>query len=129
MLKPYKGSITYIKKIQSVSIADAGFNISQNHHRKGEMKMKREFHVKTPMGDLHIYAKHENSDIMADYPGVYVELLREGCEPELLACTEYDSGTHDMLTTVYDIGRDDPVVVHHHCEFADTEREENRDAQ
>lgn len=22
--------------------------------------MKREFHVKTPMGDLHIYAKHEN---------------------------------------------------------------------
>lgn len=50
--------------------------------------MKREFHVKTPMGDLHIYAKHENSDIMADYPGVYVELLREGCEPELLACTE-----------------------------------------
>lgn len=44
--------------------------------------MKREFHVKTPMGDLHIYAKHENSDVMADYPGVYVELLREGCEPE-----------------------------------------------
>lgn len=39
--------------------------------------MKREFHVKTPMGDLHIYAKHENSDVMADYPGVYVELLRE----------------------------------------------------
>lgn len=91
--------------------------------------MKREFHVKTPMGDLHIYAKYENSDIMADYPGVYVELLREGCEPELLACTEYDSGTHDMLTTVYDIGRDDPVIVHHHCESADTEREENRDAQ
>ena len=116
MLKPYKGSITYIKKIQSVSIADAGFYISQNH-------------LKTPMGDLHIYAKHENSDVMADYPGVYVELLREGCEPELLACTEYDSGTRDMLTTVYDIGRDDPVVVHHHCEFADTEREENGDAQ
>ena len=65
--------------------------------------MKREFHVKTPMGDLHIYAKHENSDVMADYPGVYVELLREGCEPELLAGTEYDSGTRDMLTTVYDI--------------------------
>ena len=42
--------------------------------------MKREFHVKTPMGDLHIYAKHENSDVMADYPGVYVELLREGCD-------------------------------------------------
>ena len=62
--------------------------------------MKREFHVKTPMGDLHIYAKHENSDIMADYPGVYVELLR-----------------------------DDPVIAHHHCESADTEREENRDAQ
>jgi len=27
MLKPYKGSITYIKKIQSASIADAGFYI------------------------------------------------------------------------------------------------------
>ena len=39
MLRPYKGSITNIKKIQSASIADAGFYISQNHHRKGEMKM------------------------------------------------------------------------------------------
>jgi hypothetical protein len=39
MLRPYKGSITNIKKIQPASIADAGFYISQNHNRKGEMKM------------------------------------------------------------------------------------------
>ena len=38
MLRPYKGSITYIKKVQSVSLADTGFYISPNNSRKGEMK-------------------------------------------------------------------------------------------
>lgn len=54
--------------------------------------MKREFHVKTPMGDLHIYAKHENSDVMADYPGVYVELrcrLLRGLREERCAGRAY----------------------------------------
>lgn len=74
-------------------------------------------------------AKQLGRCVLLDWDTLNGQMLREGCEPELLACTEYDSGTHDMLTTVYDIGRDDPVVVHHHCEFADTEREENRDAQ
>jgi hypothetical protein len=38
MLRPYKGSITYIKKVQSVSLADTGFYISPNNSQKGEMK-------------------------------------------------------------------------------------------
>lgn len=76
--------------------------------------MKREFYVKTPLGDLHIYAKHENGDVMADYPGVYVDLIREGREPEMLTCVEFDSNDGTMLTTAYDIGCDDPAAYHHH---------------
>ena len=75
---------------------------------------KREFYVKTPLGDLHIYAKHENGDVMADYPGVYVDLIREGREPEMLTCVEFDSNDGTMLTTAYDIGCDDPAAYHHH---------------
>jgi hypothetical protein len=32
----------------------------------------------------------------------------------MLACVEYDSGDETMLTTAYDIGRDDPIFAHHY---------------
>ena len=48
------------------------------------------------------------------YPGVYVDLIREGCDPEMIACVEYDSHDGRMLTTVYDIGHDEPTVIHHY---------------
>lgn len=75
---------------------------------------KREFYVKTPLGELHVYTKYENEDVMTDYPGVYVDLLREGHEAEMLACIEYDSGNGRMLTTAYDIGHDEPALYYHH---------------
>lgn len=41
--------------------------------------MKREFYVDTPLGKLHVHAKHD-TDNAADYPGVYVDLVRDGHE-------------------------------------------------
>lgn len=75
---------------------------------------KREFYVKTPLGDLHVQAKHGGGDILTDYPGVYVDLIREGRDPEMIACVEYDSHDGRMLTTAYDIGHDEPVLYHHY---------------
>lgn len=75
--------------------------------------MERDFCVDTPLGVLHVYAKHGIVDLPADYPGVYIDLVRNGCNPETLACVEYDSGDEKMLTTAYDIGRDEPVFAHH----------------
>lgn len=75
--------------------------------------MERDFFVDTPLGTLHVYAKHSITDLPADYPGVYVDLVRIGRDPEMLACVEYDSSDGTMLTTSYDIGRDDPVFAHH----------------
>lgn len=77
-------------------------------------QQKREFRVKTPLGELHIQAKHGGGDILTDYPGVYVDLIREGRDPEMIACVEYDSHDGRMLTTVYDIGHDEPTVIHHY---------------
>lgn len=76
--------------------------------------MERDFCVDTTLGTLHVYAKHSITDSPADYPGVYVDLVRNGHDPEMLACVEYDSGDGTMLTTAYDIGCDDPVFIHHH---------------
>ena len=78
-----------------------------------ENQSKREFYVKTPKGTLHVHSKYD-VDNELDYPGVYIDLIRDGREPEMLACVEYDSGMGDMLTTAYDIGVDEPVAYHHH---------------
>ena len=83
-------------------------------------QQKREFRVKMPLGELHIQAKHGSGDILTDYPGVYVDLIREGRDPEMIACVEYDSHDGRMLTTVYDIGHDEPTVSHYY----DLEEEE-----
>lgn len=74
---------------------------------------KREFYVKTPFGDLHVHAKYD-TDNADDYPGVYVDMVRNGYAAETLACVEYDSHDGRMLTTVYDIGHDEPTVIHHY---------------
>lgn len=76
--------------------------------------MERDFCVDTPLGTLHVYAKHSITDLPADYPGVYVDLVRIGRDPETIACVEYDSYDGRMLTTVYDIGHDEPTVSHHY---------------
>lgn len=75
--------------------------------------MKREFYVDTPLGKLHIHAKHD-TDNATDYPGVYVDLVRDNHEDEMLACVEFDSYEGDLLTTVYDVGDDQPKCYYHH---------------
>ena len=74
---------------------------------------KREFYVKTPLGDLHVHAKYD-TDNATDYPGVYVDLVRDGHEDEMLACVEFDSNEGDLLTTAYDTGDDQPKCYYHH---------------
>lgn len=76
--------------------------------------MERSFCVDTPLGVLHVYAKHSIVDSAADYPGVYIDLIRDGFDREMVARVEYDSGDGTMLTAVYDIGCDEPVFAHHH---------------
>lgn len=76
--------------------------------------MEREFHVDTPLGVLHVYAKHSIVDTPGDFPGVYVDLIRPDRKREMLACVEYDSSDEKLLTTAYDIGRDDPAMAHYH---------------
>lgn len=83
--------------------------------------MERDFFVDTPLGTLHVYAKHSIVDSPADYPGVYIDLIRDGHDPEMLACVEYDSGDETMLTTAYDIGRDEPIFAYHHDLSGDEE--------
>lgn len=88
--------------------------------------MERDFCVDTPLGTLHVYAKHSITDSPADYPGVYVDLVRNGHDPEMLACVGYDSGDGTMLTTAYDIGCDDPIFIHHQ-DLNDGEAEDGED--
>ncbi len=78
------------------------------------MKRKREFCVDTPLGTLHVYAEHSITNSPGYYPGVYVELVRIGRDPEILACVEFDSYEDDLLTTVYDTGDDQPKCYYHH---------------
>jgi len=75
---------------------------------------KREFYVDTPLGKLHVYAKTED-DNPDDFPGVYVDLIREGRRDELLACVEYHSFAKIMESCLYDVDvREEPVVKHPH---------------
>lgn len=80
---------------------------------------EREFYVDTPLGKLHICAKFL-TDYADSYPGVYVGLMNGG-KDVLLACVEYDSGTEDLLTTVYDRDEEEPVLLHHHAAVVDEE--------
>ena len=77
------------------------------------MDSKREFYVDTPLGKLKVWAKTEADD-WNDYPGVYVDLVREGEQDVLLACTEYVSHDGYIQTCVYQPDADEPaeIVVH-----------------
>lgn len=68
----------------------------------------REFYVETPLGQLHVYAKHQK-DCPADFPGVFVELMADKCtDGVLLSCTEYDPCEARLQTCVYDYDPEDP---------------------
>lgn len=69
-------------------------------------KVKREFHIATPLGKLKVWAKH-NTDIPEDYPGVFVDFVDEKNGDTLLACVEYDHLGGGIYTRVYGDANDD----------------------
>lgn len=75
--------------------------------------MKRGFFIETPIGKLKVYAKH-NVDSPEDYPGVYIDLVREDGGLDMLACVEYDSCREQLQTCVYQPGTDESceLIVH-----------------
>jgi len=74
---------------------------------------KREFYVDTPVGKLHVYAKH-NVDSPEDFPGVFIDICREGEPDDMLVCTEWESCDKRLESCVYEAGKDEPVFVFHH---------------
>lgn len=77
-------------------------------------KNDREFYVETPLGLLKVWAKHD-VDLSLDFPGVYVDLVREGEDDVLLACVEYESVDKRIQTCVYGDAREEApthIVVH-----------------
>ena len=88
---------------------------------------KREFYVDTPLGKLHVYAKHEGEDCAEDYPGVYIDAPEapDGSRI-LLACTEFcpDAEAKEgyIQTCVYQVLVEEPVNVTRH--FIPTKEDE-----
>ena len=41
------------------------------------MNKARRFVIETPLGKLEVYAKHDKSDCAEDYPGVFIDFVRE----------------------------------------------------
>lgn len=70
---------------------------------------KREFFIDTPLGKLRVYAKHDK-DNPSDFPGVFIDSVKEGEDDICLACVEYDSVAKGIYAHVYgDIYADYPT--------------------
>lgn len=79
----------------------------------------RSFVVKTPLGNLKVSAKHDN-DCPEDYPGVYIDYVRDDGSTTLLAIVEFNSSTKKIVTVVYaDCATDEPteIVEHYNTDF------------
>ena len=50
------------------------------------MNKARRFVIETPLGKLEVYAKHDKSDCAEDYPGVFIDFVREDGATVVLAC-------------------------------------------
>lgn len=85
----------------------------EQNPKETERSDNREFYIKTPVGKLHVYAKHEG-DAPEDFPGVFVDLLMPGGHSELLSCTEYDSCDKKLQTCVYQLWEDEPTEIVEH---------------
>ena len=84
------------------------------------MTEKRAFIVHTPLGDLKVYAKNEKANCAEDYPGVYIDYVRNDGATVALTCVEYDPCTKMIQTVVYgDCASDEPteVVEHYNTDF------------
>ncbi len=54
----------------------------------------------TRLSKLKVYSKHEK-DCSADFPGAFVDLVREGKDDMLIACVEFDSVEQNLLAAIY----------------------------
>lgn len=80
----------------------------------------RHFVIETPLGKLEVYAKHDKSDCAEDYPGVFIDFVREDGATVVLACVEYDPDKDLLQTVVYgDCASDEPtaIVEHYNTDF------------
>ena len=62
--------------------------------------------VDTPVGKIVAYPKHTATDFQMDYPGVFIDLQRDGKDNLMLACVEY-LPDGDIQCCVYSDGADD----------------------
>ena len=78
--------------------------------------MEREFFIDTPLGKLHVWAKHDK-DFADDYPGVYIDIVGGDSEyGDMLACVEYNSADKILQTCVYQPVTDEPVSIVRHVD-------------
>lgn len=90
-----------------------GYDIVDDDYEVSEY-VDREFYIDTPVGRLHVYAKHD-SDNAENFPGVYIDLVKDNDDyGDMLACVEYDSAENNLQTCVYQPGQDEPtqIVIH-----------------
>lgn len=78
----------------------------------------REFFVNTPAGRLRACAKADYGkrfpavDDPEDFPGIFVDLIRDGEDDIMLACTEWESYDKQLQTCVYGrLNADEPTDV------------------
>ena len=84
------------------------------------MNKARHFVIETPLGKLEVYAKHDKSDCAEDYPGVFIDFVREDGATVVLACVEDDPDKDLLQTVVYgDCASDEPtaIVEHYNTDF------------
>lgn len=72
---------------------------------------KREFYVDTPIGKLHVWARHPEKDDADDYPGVLICFVPPDGDENLVACVEYESVDKLIQTCVYDLHDEIPHIV------------------
>lgn len=78
----------------------------------------REFFVNTPAGRLRACAKADYGkrlpavDEPEDFPGIFIDLIRDGEDDILLSCTEWESCDKRLQTCVYgELNADEPTDV------------------
>lgn len=79
-------------------------------NRIDELQKKREFYIDTSLGKLKVYSRHEETD----FPGVFVDLVRDDKDDMLIVCVEFDSVEQNFLATIYGLlYSDTPTDIRH----------------
>ena len=87
----------------TLSVRGFRFQAPQSHIRS--------FLVDTPIGKLKVHAKNV-VDTAGNFPGVYVDLVREGQDDQLLACVEWESVDKQLQACVYgNKDEDSPTLI------------------